>query len=145
MKYILILIQCIFRDKLYLFLDDLRKPTDIHNTNKGIGNKNWIVLRNYNQFKFVVKLFHHKINTISFDHDIASYSNGVEMTGKVAADLIVSRTLTYNYSLPNWYVHSQNTCGSDNIRLLFINYMDKVDGIKIPKTSCGFVDNVIYT
>ena len=117
---------------LNIFLDDLRTPDMSHNQSKGLGDLDWIVVRDYDSFVELIKKDFDNINLISFDHDLADFFNGEERTGKTATDFLINYCLDNDKKFPkNWYVHSDNTSGRANIIGAIVNYLDKVENIKI--------------
>jgi hypothetical protein len=120
---------------MWLYLDDKRKdPTVSHNDERGLGlpigkSREWIIARNYQEFVDLLTANFEIIEFISFDHDISSYDiDENELTGKDAADFLINMCLDNNRTLPDWFVHSDNTGGNKNIRQLLANYMFRVEG-----------------
>lgn len=97
-----------------LFLDDERDP---------IGD-DWVICRN------IYEVFDECIvrglpTFVAFDHDLGSndpdYNNGYSV-----AHWIINEILNGRWVLPkdfNWYVHSQNPIGAENINTLLNNFM----------------------
>lgn len=115
-----------------LFLDDLRIPKMSHNETKGLGAKysdtnTWVIVRDYFDFVDYVKDNFDKIALISFDHDLASYKDDIEYTGKSAVDFLIDFCIDNNKEFPNWYAHTDNNSGRDNIIGAILNYIDKVE------------------
>lgn len=118
-----------------IFLDDIRTPKMAHNESKGLGlaysdASMWTVARTYGEFVDIVDRNFGKIDMISFDHDLACFDEaGREMTGKTAADYVIGKCLDEGADFPkDWYVHSDNTSGRQNIVGAILNYLDKVEG-----------------
>ena len=119
------------REKIKLYLDDVRTPND----------EEWIVVRNYEQF--VDRINQHgleNIEVISLDHDLGDsamteyynnvkdnytldYSNISEKTGYDACKFIVNRSIETGIPLPQIYVHSANPIGSGNMMGYINNYL----------------------
>jgi hypothetical protein len=123
-------------NKINVFLDDIRMPNMSHNESKGLGteysDKNkWIIVRDYFEFIDLVNKRFDDIDLVSFDHDLACYKDGVEYTGKTAADYLIDYCLDHNKKFPNWYAHTDNTSGRQNIRGTILNYLDKVENVDI--------------
>lgn len=119
-------------NKINIFLDDIRMPNMSHNVSKGLGqeysDKNkWIIVRNYFEFIDLVNKRFDDIDLVSFDHDLACYKNDVEYTGKTAVDYLINYCLDNNKKLPNWYAHTDNTSGRQNIRGIILNYLERVE------------------
>jgi hypothetical protein len=117
-------------EKIKLYLDDVRTPTD----------KEWIVVRNYDQF--VARIEKHgleNIEVISLDHDLGDramveyytnvknnyqldYSNINEKTGYDCCKYLVAKSMDSGIPLPQIYVHSANPIGSANMMGYINNY-----------------------
>lgn len=123
-----------------LFLDDFRIPLDAfaYTKNPIYLKETWVIVRNYQQFINTIDK-QGLPNIISFDHDLAdvhyeicdsglpiNYDDMVddnEKTGFHCAKWLVNYCMDNGYiEIPKYYVHSQNTVGSDNIRSLLENY-----------------------
>lgn len=116
--------------KLRLYLDDIRTPVD----------KDWIVVRNYDEFVASIKL--HGLGNfeiISLDHDLGEgamieyytnvknnyvldYNNIEERTGMDCCRYLVSESMNEKIPLPQIYVHSANPIGSANMMGYINNY-----------------------
>lgn len=116
--------------KIYLYLDDVRIPTE----------GEWEVVRNYDEF-----VAHIRINglenyeVISLDHDLGEgamveyytnvkpnyeldYNRIPEKTGMDCARYLVAEAMTKNIPLSTIYVHSANPIGAANIIGYINNY-----------------------
>lgn len=118
-----------------LFLDDVRSPAQAMRYMEGFAHiyrdNEWEIARNYDEF---VKLIdeHGLPQIVSFDHDLAeihydprTWKEGFkydEKTGYDCAKYLVEYCLQGNYKLPEWYVHSMNPVGKQNIAQLLENY-----------------------
>jgi len=132
-----------------IFLDDIRTPMMAHREGKGLGPAYsdasiWTIARTYGEFVDIVDRNFGGIDLISFDHDLACFdADGREMTGKTAADYVIGKCLDEGVSFPkDWYVHSDNTSGRQNIVGSILSYLDKVEGIdtsRIRKDAKGIV------
>ena len=113
-----------------IFLDDIRSVDMSHNPNKGLRIvTDFVIVRNDKDF---IKLVDENINDItlvSFDHDLACFNDGVEFTGKTACEYLIHKCLETGRKFPDWYVHSDNTAGRENIIGLILNYMKSIDGV----------------
>jgi len=120
---------------LYLYLDDKRIPKD----------SKWIIAKNYKKFVDIVnKEGLGNFNVISLDHDLAdfqkipNYKEFIEKTGMDCAKFLLDKSMDDNISLPQIYVHSDNTVGVENIVSIINNYLkfNKLDEtckrVKIP-------------
>jgi hypothetical protein len=111
-----------------IFLDDIRTVKMSHNKEKGLGIiEDFIIIRDGIDFTKTIEDKIKEIKLISYDHDLACFLDGVEFTGKDALDFVIQKCLEYNIELPDWYVHSDNTSGRENIIKLALNYMKNVD------------------
>lgn len=123
-------------NKINVFLDDIRMPNMSHNVGKGLGTeysdkKKWIIVRDYFEFIDLVNERFDDIDLVSFDHDLACYKDDVEYTGKTAVDYLINYCLDNDKLFPNWYAHTDNTSGRQNIRGTILNYLDKVENVDI--------------
>ena len=115
-----------------IFLDDLRTVGMSHNPQKGLGEINdFVIVRNDEEFINLVDKHFNEIELVSYDHDLACYRDGQEFTGKTACEYLIDKCLETGKRFPDWYVHSDNTCGRQNIIGLILNYMKSVDGVDI--------------
>lgn len=115
-----------------IFLDDIRSIEMSHNSNKGLGEiKDFTIARDDKSFINLIDKNLSEISLISFDHDLACYRDGEEFTGKTACEYVINKCLDKGVKFPDWYVHSDNTSGRENIISYILNYMSKVDGIDI--------------
>lgn len=141
---------------MWVFLDDNREsPLVVHNDKRGLGmeigkSNKWVYARNYQEFIDLVSSNFDQVEIISFDHDIYSWeyvedSNGnlnpVEKTGKDAAQFVIDYCIYNNKKLPDWFVHSDNTKGNENIRILLLNYMFRIEN-RLPRMldAFGFIN-----
>ena len=138
------------KEKISLYLDDVRTPTD----------DSWQVVRNYNQFISHVRLNGlENYEVISLDHDLGEeamnefYNNALpnfklnydnilnEKTGYDCAKWLVAESMTTKIPLPQIYVHSANPIGSANIMGYINNYLMSC---KLPQTCIRIrVENTI--
>ena len=119
-----------------VFLDDLRVPKMSHTKGKGLGSafqNDWVIARDYFQFVDLIDNHFDEIDLISFDHDLACYKDGEEFTGKTAVDYVVNYCLDHNKKFPNWYAHTDNTNGRQNIIGAVLNYLKVVEGVDTSK------------
>jgi hypothetical protein len=114
-----------------VYLDDKRTPVE----------KDWIVVRNYDEFvQKVEEIGLDKIELMSLDHDlgktaideyfnnvsknyILDYNNIEEKTGYDCAKWLVNKSIDSGIDLPLIYVHSANPIGSANIMGYINNYL----------------------
>ena len=118
-------------NKLRLYLDDIRTPID----------KDWIVVRNYDEFIAAIKLHGlGNFEVISLDHDLGEgamieyytnvknnymldYNNIEERTGMDCCRYLVSDSMNEKIPLPQIYIHSANPIGSANMMGYINNYL----------------------
>ncbi|SMO91840.1 hypothetical protein SAMN06265171_11235 [Chryseobacterium rhizoplanae] len=113
--------------KRLLFLDDIRYPIEAyHYTRQDIFLRNdWHIVRNYEQF--VNRILEKGLpEMISFDHDLADleqYSQEfVEKTGYDCAKWLIEYCMDNYLDLPQFYSHSMNPVGKENIISLLKNF-----------------------
>ncbi|MCK9476902.1 MAG: hypothetical protein M0R46_13325 [Candidatus Muirbacterium halophilum] len=120
--------------KINIFLDDIREVIMSHNDNKGLPyfNVNEIVIvRDYDSFVKIIDSRFDEIDIISFDHDLANIINNIEYTGKTATEYLINYCIINEKKLPNWYIHSDNIIGSNNIKSLIINYLKLIEKVDV--------------
>ncbi|WP_353149525.1 cyclic-phosphate processing receiver domain-containing protein [Chryseobacterium sp.] len=116
--------------KRLLFLDDIRYPVEAyHYTRQDIFLKGeWHIVRNYEQF--VNRILEKGLpELISFDHDLADKQSSVqnsreamEKTGYDCAKWLVEYCIDNHLDLPEFYCHSMNPVGKENIISLLKNF-----------------------
>jgi hypothetical protein len=121
-----------------VFLDDIRTPDMSHKSDKGLGpyysdKSKWIIARDYFQFIDIVNKHFDEIELVSFDHDLGCMKDGIEYTGKNAADYLINFCLDSGKKFPDWYAHTDNTSGRQNIIGAILNYLKVVEGVDISK------------
>jgi hypothetical protein len=117
--------------KMYLYLDDVRVPTD----------PSWNLVKNYDEFVAHIMLNGlENYNVISLDHDLGDdamteyfsnvkpnykleYGNILEKTGMDCARWLVNESMRTGIPLPQIYTHSANPIGSANIMGYINNYL----------------------
>ena len=120
--------------KIKVFLDDIRIPGMAHNAVKGLGpdymaTDKWTIARDYFEFIHIVNKHFDEIELVSFDHDLACVDkDGKEWTGKDATDYIINYCLDNVKDLPDWYAHTDNTSGRQNIIGAINGYLKMIEG-----------------
>jgi len=127
------------KDKIWLYLDDVRIPTE----------GNWQVVRNYNGFvTHILTNGLENYEVISLDHDLGegamveyytnvkpnyelNYERIPEKTGMDCARWLVMEAINKKIQLPTIYVHSANPIGAANIIGYINNYFRNH---KLPET-----------
>lgn len=126
-----------------LFLDDVRKPSDVTWLSYP-EDIEWYIVRNYNEF-VEYTISKGVPEYISFDHDLAlehytpmeywdNYSeskkyqeaqNYKEKTGKDVAEWLCNYCEENNIEFPSYSIHSLNPVGKDNIQKTIATYLIK--------------------
>ena len=105
---------------LWIFLDDERFPADNADFDK------WTICRSKFQLAEVVGYSGVPIRRMSFDHDLADTCSST--TGLACAHWLISLDLEDPGTVLDrdfeFYVHSQNPVGAENIRALLKNYLE---------------------
>ena len=136
------------KTKTFLLLEDRPERTP-----QSIGNyilpvelrpmyrkENWQIVRSYDEFvDWILK--NGLPDVVSFDHDLADehytfvgdYSKLKVKTGYHAAKWMVDFCLHEGYELPEWYVHSMNPVGADNIK----QYLAGFEKFKVKNAEYG--------
>jgi hypothetical protein len=111
-----------------LFLDDIRFPEDVKYPYGRYNNV--IICRSFDDAVWTVK-HHGAPNFISFDHDLADvhYITGDgEKTGYTFAkwfcDWVIDNDVSLRSSF-DYYVHSMNPVGAENIRSYMRNFLSR--------------------
>lgn len=113
--------------KKHLFLDDLRNPEEAfsYTNEKMFIEKEWDVVRRYSDFVYYIEQ-NGLPEFISFDHDLSDIhinkSTYKEKTGFTCAQWLIEYCMDNNLRLPNFYCHSMNPVGKDNINNLLNNF-----------------------
>lgn len=114
-----------------LFLDDVRFPREVTWVilPKDIE---WITARNFQEFRNLLNDFGLPSH-VSFDHDLCTDhyigANTTEPTGLDCAYYLVEYCIANGKKLPKYTVHSMYPKGRDDIHLVMIRGIDKVDKI----------------
>jgi REP element-mobilizing transposase RayT len=96
----------------------------------------WVIVRNYKEF--VSYITEHGLPTlISFDHDLAdvhylsqkiiNYEKFQEKTGYDCAKWLCDYCQEHNLKIPEYYIHSMNEVGKQNIYSYIENYKKHVE------------------
>lgn len=131
-----------------LFLDDMRSPKDV--TWIELPTVEWTIVRNYREFIDAV----HSMGVperVSFDHDLADehykefvycssphnlaekqfrYEDMGEKTGYCAAKWLCEYCQENKVKFPEYYVHSFNPIGAENICLYVENYKRVIENAR---------------
>lgn len=128
-----------------LFLDDIRKPSDVtHAWHRGTYEEfpslyTWDIVRSYKEFTQYI-LNRGLPTLISFDHDLSwehypkqdmrldapiDYTKFKEKTGYDCAKWLADYCIVNTLPLPDYYVHSFNPVGRANI-LQFLNRFQEI-------------------
>lgn len=136
------------KEKIRLYLDDVRTPKDPNNEWVD-GIPQWEVVRSYDEFVAHIQMNGlENYEVISLDHDLgdsarAEYFNNVhpnytldynnikEKTGLDCAKWLVAESMRLGKPLPQIYTHSANPIGSANIMGYVNNYLKNC---RLPQT-----------
>jgi hypothetical protein len=117
-----------------IFLDDERNPINV--TWVELPLVPWVIVRNYDEFCRTIR-FDGLPDLISFDHDLGDeayqeafknnlktfdYTKVREKTGYDCALWLVNYCLDRRVNLPQYYIHTMNPIGAENITKLFESY-----------------------
>lgn len=122
-----------------IFLDDLRYPNMSHNSTKGLGDSlsdenSWVIVRNYKDFCKLIDNQFKNIELISFDHDLACFDDDDnEMTGHDCVRYIISYCIDNDKEFPNWYIHSDNSVGRENMIGSILNFLKRIENKDISR------------
>ena len=117
-----------------LFLDDVRIPRKV--TWITLPMVDWIIVRDYDEFVRTVKMkgiprrvsFNHDIGPEHYTHDWAG--NNIrpgQKTGLDCAVWLAKACRARKVPFPEYYVHSMNPIGADNIRKFIRSYKHNVE------------------
>jgi hypothetical protein len=124
--------------KYNLFLDDEREPKNV--TWIHLPSVSWTIVRNYKEFVETIEK-NGVPEIVSFDHDLAHehyrpsmynkdrhynnyYTDGTfkEKTGYECAKWLVDYCMEKNLDFPEYYIHTMNPVGFENITKYIGNY-----------------------
>ena len=128
----------------YLFLDDIRKPSEVKWVNLP-KSKKWEIVRSFEEFCEAIRI-KGMPKFIAFDHDLSmahcmlnesnqtgihsaetvSYYPGEEKTGYDCAKWLVEQCEATNSPLPDFDVHSMNSVGARIIRSYLYSYLSSL-------------------
>ena len=130
--------------KYNLFLDDIRNPKEVFSyiKNEIYLDDDWVIVRNFDEFtKFIEDSWLHDgfPSKVTFDHDLADehYRPSMfndpdkynvyclefnEKTGMDCAKWLINFCIDNKLTLPEYYVHSMNPVGGQNILSILNNY-----------------------
>lgn len=119
----------------YLFLDDIRYPSDVTWVN--IPNYEWTIARDFFQFRDIIKI-KGVPSFVCYDHDLGAqhyrdlkiilethkidYSKYKEKTGYDCAKYLVEFCQDQKLAHPPYEIHSMNPVGAENIKKYIDNY-----------------------
>lgn len=134
------------QERYKLFLDDIRNLDEAFSYTKyeRFKEDDWIIVRDYSQFVETIeeKFFHLSAfpEIIAFDHDLAdehympqplwgtdynvfAENQGFEeKTGYNCAEWLINFCMDNEVKLPEYYCHSMNPAGRENILFLLKNF-----------------------
>lgn len=116
-----------------LFLDDVRKPEQV--TWVKLPKVKWTIARNFKEFTHTIKT-KGLPDRIAFDHDLAFDYNldnsswspppNREPTGYDCAMWLIKYIDKSGTSFPEYYIHSMNPIGAENIDSLIKSYKKSI-------------------
>lgn len=98
-----------------LFIDDERFPPD--------DGRSWQVARNKEQVLQLLRIFQEMPTFISFDHDLGDGEPTGYDIAKCLVDLDLDGHLYFDVTNFDFYVHSQNPVGKQNIEKYLGGYL----------------------
>jgi hypothetical protein len=125
--------------KFNLFLDDIRYPY-IKNSEDGVSaysytnykpfkQEEWIIARYFTEFINIINL-KGLPEIVSFDNDLGDVYNvkdDSEKTGYDCAKWLCNYCQDNNLKFPEYYIHSMNPTGANNIGTYIENYRKHVE------------------
>jgi len=119
------------KQSYHLFLDDFRQPNEAICFGSKINYSavDWVIVRNYGEFVSYIEK-HGLPSIISFDHDLAYEHYGMklntneyeEKTGYDCAKWLLEYCAKNKMDPPQYFLHSMNPEGRENIKSLFDTY-----------------------
>ena len=122
--------------KYYLFLDDVRYPTDVKWVDLPLHA--WTIVRSYKEFRKAIHNYGIP-EFVAYDHDLADthytamnhggvidYNNLTEKTGYDCAKFLCEECRKMNVKHPPFAVHSMNFVGRQNIERYIASYNKSV-------------------
>lgn len=106
-----------------LFIDDERFPPD--------DGRSWQVARNKEQVLQLLRIFGEMPTFISFDHDLGDEEPTGYDIAKYLVDLDLDGHLYFDVTNFNFYVHSQNPVGKQNIEKYLGGYLKMIREIDV--------------
>jgi hypothetical protein len=99
-----------------LFLDDERFPISV-------SYGDWVIARSFDDAMYYIQYWGIP-HFISFDHDLGEGKTGYDFA-KSFCDYVVIKHMTLPVGF-DFYVHSMNPVGRDNIKQYMDNFMDRM-------------------
>lgn len=121
-----------------LFLDDVRCPSGayVYTCNEIFKDKEWIIVRSYEEFVEYIEV-NGQPDFISYDHDLADIHYDPmtqresfeyhEMTGLECTKWYIDYCIENDIRPCEYFVHSANPVGANNIRHYINNYLRALD------------------
>lgn len=98
-----------------IFLDDERFPHDV----KWIEypkHVDWIIVRDYWDFVYVIRDSYCDNYFVSFDHDLMCFDDDKEYTGMDCLKWLIGYCVDNNKQIPVAYFHTKNPIGEKNMK-----------------------------
>jgi len=119
-------------NKYYLFLDDIRLPSDVRWVK--LPECPWTIIRNYSEFRNTI-LYLGIPEFVAYDHDLSDmhyghglkddeidYNKYTEKTGYDCCQFLLNQCNNKGIKHPPYVVHSMNPVGASNIRKIIDSY-----------------------
>lgn len=124
------------RNTYYVWLDDLRDPKEPQYEQSIARNCEYVKcgsiviawLKSYDEFESFIRN-EGVPAAVDFDHDLGIGPDGIEMNGNDCAKFLLNYCLDNNEAAPEYFIHSANPIGSQNIQSLFDTF-NKIRQIK---------------
>jgi len=119
-------------NKYYLFLDDIRLPSDVRWVK--LPECPWTIIRNYSECRNTI-LYLGIPEFVAYDHDLSDmhyghglkddeidYNKYTEKTGYDCCQFLLNQCNNKGIKHPPYVVHSMNPVGASNIRKIIDSY-----------------------
>ena len=111
-----------------LFIDDERSPHEVFWADSGTlaryHEQDWEIARSMVQVAAAINRHGKMPSFISFDHDLGEFSKTGYDIAKWLCELDMQQQYRFSKDF-NYYVHSQNPIGKQNIESYINNYMER--------------------
>ena len=108
------------KQRTFIWLDDIRVPNKTYIASLKCNDCKVIWLDSYDSFVNHIEEYGLP-DVISFDHDLGEFGES-ERNGFTAAKFLVNYCIDHDLPLPEYYCHSSNPIGKENILGLLNNF-----------------------